>query len=115
MSATLDLNTATVIMRDLVHEDSYGRAMVHVVGVLAQDAKQHAPVEHGDYRDGIVGRTFKDTDGWHAALVGTNFKTVWIEKGVTGAGAAGDINFPAHRVFLGAAQRGGLNTSEGDA
>lgn len=112
MSDTLDLNSPTEIMRALVHEDSYRAAMTTVGNVLASEAKSRAPVEHGDYRDGIHGQVWSDSDGHHVALVGDNFKTVFIEKGVHGAGAGGNVNFPAHRVFLLSAQSLGLNMNE---
>ena len=41
--------------------------------------------------------------------MGTNFKTVWIERGVTGAGVGHNVNFPAHHTLADGCQSVGLD------
>jgi hypothetical protein len=110
VTSHLDLNPD--ILQQILRQPETGKALQVITDAMAADAKQHAPVEHGDYRDAIIGRVWQDSLGWHGALVGDNFKTVFIEHGVTGAGRSGDVNFPALHIFLNASKSTGLKTNE---
>lgn len=100
------------ILQQILHQPETGKALQVITDAMASDAKSHSPVEHGDYRDGIHGVVWSDSTGFHGALVGDNFKTVFIEHGVTGAGRSGDVSYPARHVFLNASRSVGLETNE---
>lgn len=110
MTSNLDLRPD--ILAQVLKQPETQAALKLITDTMASDAKQHAPVEHGDYRDGIHGTVWEDSLGWHGAIVGDNFKTVFIEKGVTGAGRSGDVSFPALHVFLNASKAAGLDTNQ---
>ena len=110
-ASKLKLRPLPEIIKDLRKESTYGNGIEKVALAIAEEARSKAPVATGDYQRGIKGVRWQDSLGWHAACIGTDYKTVMIEKGVTGAGAAGDINFPALHVFQRAADVVGLDTA----
>jgi Bacteriophage HK97-gp10, putative tail-component len=52
-----------------------------IADMVAQEAKQLAPVDTGAYQDSIVGEAVLDGDGLTARVNAYDFKAWWIEVG----------------------------------
>ena len=71
------------------------RAMEQIARAGAAAAQRLAPVLSGDYRDGIDAVVESVGGAWVAAVVGRDFKTLWIERGARSP----DYTTPAQHVI----------------
>jgi hypothetical protein len=64
---------------------------------IAAEARANAPIDTGDYRDGIIA----EQNGQSAKVRATDYKSAWIEFGTPGS----DQPQPAHWVLRNAAEQ----------